>query len=231
MLKLKDYDLYIFDMDDTLFLESDYVLSGFKFISSYLAQKNQMSADVFFDFFECQFKKEGRDKIFDLALSYFNIPFEQSNIDELVGIYRNHSPSISLKPEIKSGLKQLRKRGKKMAIVTDGLTVMQENKVKALGLEQLVDQVVYCHKIGFPKPGVEGFKLSCNTFNVSKLRCIIIGDDPVCDIQPACKLGIKSIRIRSGRFCKQEDLPQYLSSNQYPNLEQFFEELIREFEQ
>ena len=59
----------IFDMDDTLFLEEDYVLSGFKEVCFFLNYKFGIDANESYNFLKKRFIKHGRNKIFNNLIS------------------------------------------------------------------------------------------------------------------------------------------------------------------
>ncbi len=217
-------ELYIFDLDDTLFLESEYVLSGLKEVSLFFDRKYSLGGTKSFTYLENQFLKFGRDEIFNKLYHHYTIAFNEDDIKELVGVYRNHKPNIKLSGSITNVLIGLRDGGRKIAIVTDGLPLMQKNKVEALGIEALVDIVVYCWEIKHPKPDPQGFKLAYENLGINKEKCVIIGDHPVNDIQPAFQLGIQSCRILNGRYKNKLDQVEYPSQFQYNTVEEMFKE-------
>jgi putative hydrolase of the HAD superfamily len=47
-------------------------------------------------------------------------------------LYRNHYPSINLTSENENLLKQLKANGYKLGLITDGGSIQQRNKIKAL---------------------------------------------------------------------------------------------------
>ena len=79
---LKDTDAIIFDMDDTLYLERDYVKSGFDAVGLAL------DCPGFGTFCWERFLDGVRGNTFDLALAAF--PGVHAEIRDLVDVYRRH---------------------------------------------------------------------------------------------------------------------------------------------
>jgi putative hydrolase of the HAD superfamily len=84
--------------------------------------------------------------------------------------------------------------------VTNGPVGIQAAKVDALGLQPLVDTVVFasCCGLGGGKPSPEAFVAAARRLGVLLPRCVFVGDDPRCDIGGARRVGMKTIRIRQG---------------------------------
>lgn len=84
----------VFDLDDTLFPERDYVLSGFRAVGAWVAEVCFVNG---FSETAAQLFAEGcRGRIFDEALIALGLRPDQLLIDSLVTCYRNHSPDICL---------------------------------------------------------------------------------------------------------------------------------------
>ena len=122
----------IFDMDDTLFLEEDYVLSGFREVCFYLSSMFGIDATESYNFLKKRFIKYGRNKIFNNLLNRYDKTLQGVDIDklieQLVDVYRKHEPAIKLNPMVKNVLMNIRQKKIKIVIATDGLSIMQENK-------------------------------------------------------------------------------------------------------
>lgn len=194
---MSDLQALLIDLDDTLFDEHSYALSGYRFIAQFLAEKHGKNADEIYSALEYHFYKFGRNGAFDSTLKSFQIA--NQDIRQLVGLYRNHFPKISL---YDGGLEAIQKfKNKfKIAIVTDGNAIMQKNKVLALKVSEYFDAVVYCHELGEPKPSVKAYQYAAKLMRVDINNCAIIGDDPLHDGKAAADLGIDFYRVLTGRF-------------------------------
>src|SRR4029453_15926219 len=84
----------VFDLDDTLFPEQQYVLSGFRAVDVWLTEAQGVTG--FYKRAHALFLAGAQGHIFDLALSALGRPGDKALINTLVQIYREHSPSVNL---------------------------------------------------------------------------------------------------------------------------------------
>ncbi len=141
----------LIDLDDTLYDEASYVRSGMAAVAREIAGlAGAPVADVEALMLE-ELARNGRGKVFDVALERLGVAPQPDLIKGLVEAYRDHRPDITLWPGVRETLGDLA-RDHRLAIVTDGLGLMQRRKVEALGVEALVETVVYCWELGWPKP-------------------------------------------------------------------------------
>jgi len=190
----------IFDLDDTLYPERDFVKSGFRKVAEYIEKKFKIKKKEFFKTLIDVLNEEERGHIFDTALKKYDL-YNKNLVDKLVEVYRFHKPNIKLYPGTKNLLNSLKKKYK-LALITDGLGYVQQNKVKALTVENLFDSIIYtdnCDKEKF-KPNPYTFKKALAHFNLSSREAIYIGDDPHKDFIGAKKLGIRTVRVLQGRY-------------------------------
>ncbi|WP_394188044.1 HAD family hydrolase [Paenisporosarcina quisquiliarum] len=187
--------IVIFDMDDTLYPESEYVSSGLKSISHFLYTKYNIP-----DFYNHAFAlyKEGeRGNIFNLALDQLGIHYNEAFIFQLVEMYRNHSPQIKLFEDADWALKYFRTY-KGIGLLTDGYANSQISKVKALGIQDSFDFIVYTDLLGKNKwkPNHLPYLTMMEYFKGQAKDFVYVGDNPLKDFVAAKKLGWKTIKIR-----------------------------------
>lgn len=188
----------LFDLDDTLYLESDYVASGYRAVARYLAENYGRSYNEVFYTMMSVFVCRGRRMVFPIVIDRFLN--SSVSIPELLQVYRCHTPKIHLFPGY-SELLRLLGKDHYIGIITDGLPEVQKRKVAALGLELLVDRVLYTWEYGAEneKPHPLGFSLMMDHFRVEPRKSIFVGDNPVKDCQGARAAGMKAAQIRTGR--------------------------------
>lgn len=189
----------LFDMDDTLFDELDYVRSGLLVVAERIASHNRHPFSDIYAFMMEELQNNGRDHIINNALITFVGNDDPAEVQNLVSVYRSHKASLILREDVRQLLCRLRMHYR-LAIVTDGLTVMQKNKVVSLGLNDLVDEIVYCWELGAPKPNPQGFEEATARLGLKHDQVVVIGDHPINDIQAAQSAGLRSIRVRTGSF-------------------------------
>jgi len=192
----------IFDLDDTLYPERSYVESGFRAVAGLLAERTGGDHDDYFAFMSKALANDGRGRIFDDLMTQYPNLQGHTSVGELVEHYRHHRPVIQCYPGVEKLLHRLRQTYR-LAIVTDGLGVMQRRKVQALKLVKLVDEIIYCWELKAPKPDTAGFERAMERLQSNPNHTIVIGDRPDHDLQAAIAIGCRCIRIRSDRFATQ----------------------------
>jgi len=199
----------LIDLDDTLYDEASYVRSGMTAIASEIARlpgappAGQVAAELL-----AELDRSGRGKVFDVILERLGLGPDPALIHGLVEAYRDHRPTIALWPGVRETLADLA-RDHRLAIVTDGLGRMQRRKVAALGIEPLVQDIIYCWELGWPKPDPRAFVSAMEGLGAAASETLVVGDNPMHDMAAARAAGLRSVRIRAGRFADQacDDLP------------------------
>jgi len=192
----------LFDLDDTLYNEKQFVKSGFAKVAEFIEEKFSINKKVFYEILIDIYNYGSRGNIFNLALKRKNIIFDEELICLILKIYREHNPKIKLNKDIKLLLTKIRKIYS-LGIITDGYFEVQKKKVHALKLEELFDSIIYTDQHGreYWKPNVLGYKLALKELgDILPEEAVYIGDNPYKDFIGAKKMGILTIRIlNSGR--------------------------------
>src|SRR5438270_652065 len=84
----------VFDLDDTLFAESEFVRSGFRAAGAWLHQNRGRIG--FAGEAERLFAAGHRGRIFDEALTQLGAPVDPTLVQQLVTVYREHTPHLTL---------------------------------------------------------------------------------------------------------------------------------------
>ena len=185
----------VFDLDDTLYLERYYVQSGFRHVSSVIEKRFGLS-----NFDKAAWKlfvSGARGNIFDRSLTCMGIRPDAQLIAELVRIYRNHQPDISLADDAVSCL-ELLKPNCKLALITDGPVESQQNKIHALGLDRWIPIRVAtgAWSAQYSKPHPQAFITVQRETNSAPGQCIYVADNPAKDFVAPRNLGWETVRIR-----------------------------------
>jgi putative hydrolase of the HAD superfamily len=191
----------IFDLDDTLYREIDFVRSGFKAVSEVIEEKYGISKIKFYQKLMRILEKDGRGKVFDTILKNHNI-WTKSLVNELVEIYRNHLPNIKLYEDALKTIKLLKKKRVRLGIITDGLAYVQRIKIKALGINNLFNEIIFSDDYGRDrwKPNTFPYKKILELLRLTPNEAIYVGDNPLKDFIGAKKLGILTIRLLRGEY-------------------------------
>ncbi len=193
----------IFDLDDTLYSEKDYVRSGYKAVSEFLGGGYE---EKLWDYFEA-----GKPAI-DELLKEMRREKEKA---EILKVYRSHKPDIHLYPTVAVMIEELKAKGIKVGIITDGRPEGQRNKLKALGLE--VDDVVITDELGgiqFRKPCDIAFRILITRWRMDPADIVYIGDNPAKDFLAPQQLGMRSVwyQNENGLYFDSSDLSSNIPS-------------------
>lgn len=175
----------VFDLDDTLFDEIDFVRSGFAEIAGYLHLPEA------YDFMWTYFSEHGSGKVFDALIAHFML---ETPLQKLIEIYRFHPPALSLCADSRALLEYARRH--KTGLISDGHYLMQQNKFRALGLEPYVDYAVFTDFHHTKKPSEKPFRMVMEHF-ASETRFVYVSDNPRKDFDAPNRLGWESIRFRN----------------------------------
>lgn len=111
--------------------------------------------------------------------------------------------SAKLFPGTLKVLKDLKKRGLKIAIVTDLTTHIQLRKVHKLGLTPYVDILVTSEEAGSEKPHAMMFLLALNKLDISPHEAVMVGDNTINDIEGANAVRLDTVLIKNGTLAKE----------------------------
>lgn len=184
----------VFDMDDTLYQEKDYVISGFKAIDHWMNKEfNSVGFyETAFDLF-CSGEKKF---IFNKTLEKLNISYDDSMIKRMIDHYRSHEPDIHLLEDANWILENLRDTFK-IGLISDGYLVAQEKKVNALKLQEKFHSVILTDRLGREhwKPSHVPYEQASRELQLPHDQCVYIGDNINKDFITAKRLGWITIQI------------------------------------
>ncbi len=175
----------VFDLDDTLIPELEYVKSGFRAIA-----KHFVKPDLYDKMLELFF--ENKSDVFSRA------GLSAEECAQAVAVYRSHNPDIRLAHETETVLNALKQKGLKIGIITDGRPDGQRNKIEALGLDSAADCIIVTDELGgteFRKPCKVAYELISENLNVAFDEMIYVGDNPAKDFYIGAVLPIKTVRL------------------------------------
>ena len=198
----------VFDVDDTLYPERDFVRSGYRAVGEYLRESLDRS-DNFEDWLWDRFVSGETSRAFNDLSDVFDLGLDAEAIRKLVNVYRFHFPAI----EPYDGICELIYRlGREfvLGIVSDGPAQMQQNKLFALGFAGAFDAVVLTDDLeeGSGKPDPAGFDVVSAALFVSHENCLYIADNLTKDFVAPNKLGWMTIQyVRKGQIYADAKAP------------------------
>ena len=143
-----------------------------------------------------QFTAGNRTKTFNAALDELGISYDDELIGELIEIYRNHKPKITLPQDSRDVLCELSTKYT-LALLTDGFLPAQKLKVQALKIEKYFKFIVYTEQLGREcwKPSPAGFEKIIQTLNVEPENMAYVADNEKKDFIAPNKLGFSTIQL------------------------------------
>lgn len=179
----------VFDLDDTLYSEKQYVRSGYKAVAKLLGDEGL--ADRLWTYFE-----SGKPAI-DELLNELGCVEKKA---ECLEAYREQIPEITLYDGVTELIQELKSKGIKVGIITDGRVSGQKKKLAALGLDKLADDIIITDELGgiqFRKPCDIAFRIIQNRWRIPFEQMVYVGDNAEKDFQAPKQLGMRSVFFRN----------------------------------
>ena len=184
----------VFDLDDTLYKEIDFLKSGYKKVAEFVTRQNGCDARAIYDqLLKWYYNGEN-------AFACLNEEYGFGNpVNEYLDIYRYHHPTITLSDETKDILSKLIEENVVLGIITDGREITQKQKVEALELGKWIplEMVMINEKKKYFKPNhwsYDRMMLKCyGQYPNNDLAFYYIGDNPEKDFIAPNELGWTSI--------------------------------------
>jgi len=205
----------VFDLDDTLYYEIDYLISAYKEIALTIETKYSAS-NVFLFMLNTYYEKKN---VFEELNKKYSLDIP---VENYLFLYRNHIPQISLNQEIKEVLSVLLKtKSYTLGLLTDGRDLTQRNKIQALNLRKYFkeENIIISETFGSAKPSLNNYLYFQQKYNNADFFCV--GDNVNKDFVTPNQLNWKTIcLLDNGKNIHKQDfsvcaeyLPQYKITN------------------
>jgi putative hydrolase of the HAD superfamily len=203
---MKNLKAVVFDLDDTLYSEREYVRSGFRAVGQWAEERLGLSQAIVRAELQALFDAEFRTDAFQWWLSEQGLP--ESLLEEMMRVFRTHTPRITLYPDALRALEGLQP-GYRLGLVTEGRRMNQQAKVRALGLERWLSAIVILGEEDSAewKPGRKPFDRVLGMLSVAGGEAAYVGDNPRKDFRGAREAGMATIRIRRPEGLHAQDEP------------------------
>jgi putative hydrolase of the HAD superfamily len=186
----------IFDLDDTLYPERSFVVSGLRAVAMWAEDHLGISADQAFTELYQLFEEGIRRDTFNRWLESHGLKVEDW-VPQMVQVYREHDQHIEPYPEVPELLRRLRPRYR-FGLVTDGYAEVQKRKLNALGLASCFDVLVFSDEWGRGawKPNSRLFEIALERLKVTGSEAVYVADNPTKDFLGARRVGMWTVRVR-----------------------------------
>ncbi len=211
---MKSKQVVVFDLDDTLYNEIDFLKSAYNEIAQTISKEINVESDVILN--DMLFFYNKRLNSFDEILKKYKSSYE---VSDLIKVYRNHKPNLFLTKERKVLLDSLKTSKISMGIITDGRSNQQRNKLEALNVLGYFSEIIISEEFGSEKPNMNNFKYFEDKFG--DVQYYYIGDNVKKDFVSPNKLNWiticlldKGVNIHNQNFdLPIEFLPKYKVNN------------------
>lgn len=191
-------NLFVFDLDKTLVHSEPYYRWVKEASISVLEAHTGYSREIILrkvDFIRNALTSQGRSlRQRDIAIEFDIDPLE---FDRLIAEKLDLGSVIDANPELMTLLDNLKRQGKKIALLTDSARQQTIKILNALGIEDYFDLIVTSPETGLQKPDGELYQQILNHFKMSASEAVMAGDSMKYDIEPARHLGMKIWKIQS----------------------------------
>lgn len=196
----------VFDLDDTLISEKQYVESGFHHISKLMNSQYDISEEFVFNDLMNLFRESSKN-VFNRLLNSYEIESKNEKVVELVAEYRNHQPEISFYSDVLPYIEHLKSLGIKIGIITDGYAVTQRKKLEAVQAYDYFDEIIITDELGqeFSKPHNKSFEIMREKLKVEFDEMVYVGDNPEKDFYISSIHPLITVRInRCGIYADKD---------------------------
>ena len=197
----------VFDLDDTLYKEADYQASGLEAVCRLVETLYGKSVrkEVF------RLQQVGERDVLAGICTILGAPLSVK--ETLLWFYRLHEPAIALDTDISTTMQQL-ELDYQLAVLTDGHSISQRLKLKALGLGHLQTYISEDHQDN--KPSTARFRIIMRDMPAE--RYVYVGDNPAKDFIAPNQLGWITIGLRDDGRNVHNQTSIHFSSAQLPKI-------------
>jgi putative hydrolase of the HAD superfamily len=183
-------NFFVFDLDDTLYQEIDFLKSAYSHIS------RKLSANTASDLYEQMLAQyHNQENVFEWLVSKYQQLVPELNKQWLLNEYREHAPAIELSEATLAFMQRVKEVNIPLGLITDGRSTTQRNKLKALGIEEYFHDIIISEEFGSEKPDQRNYLYFENKYPGSKFH--FFGDNTSKDFIAPLKLGWTTICVRN----------------------------------
>lgn len=189
-ITLKPNSFFVFDLDDTLYPEIEYLESAYQFIAETILPIT--GTNIYNTMLQ---RYRSKENVFDWIVSFYADNDSKITLPYLLQLYREHKPEIKLNKDSKDLLNSLKEKNVPVGLITDGRSITQRNKLKALGLDEYFKEVVISEEFGSEKPDERNYLFFENKYPGKEFY--FIGDNTSKDFLAPARLGWFTICLKS----------------------------------
>lgn len=193
------YEIIIFDADETLFdfkksekkaFESTIIDFGIEYEENYHFKVYKEINTAIWKELENGLitQKKLKTERFRRLSKKLNIQFNEV---EFAKLFMKHLSQASFLYEQSEELVKNLTKNYRLTIITNGLSAVQDNRIKKSTIAEYFEDIVVSEEIGISKPNPQIFQHALNNINYTdKNKVLIVGDSLTSDIQGGINFGI-----------------------------------------
>lgn len=210
-MEFNKYDLYVFDVDGTLYYQNKLrLIMGKRLLMYYLLHPLKFKDLIIIKNFR-SLRENAKDTngLFDITAKKCNVSVSRVNEVIKKWIYENPIDALiaSKDDTLLAIIDKLKANGKTVAIWSD---YEADDKLKALKLSTDYVYTAEQERVGELKPSPKGLNLIMSDLNVPKDKTIMIGDRMVKDGEAAKKAGCDYLILSKSKKKREEQLKTLL---------------------
>ncbi|QDW24081.1 HAD family hydrolase [Pedobacter sp. KBS0701] len=170
-----DKQAVIFELDNVLFPEKDYLLQVYYLFAQFIEYTEQKNAQPIINFMQAEYENNGTDVLFEKTAKQFGIDEKYKYNFDLLHLNARLPLKLLLFKNMLEFMQELVVNRKQIFIVTAGNPEQQLNKIKQTewnGLEQYLT-VYFVNELGQSK--AEIFQNILNSNNLSPNQALVVG--------------------------------------------------------
>ena len=137
---------------------------------------------------------QAREERMARLLAHFGQSPSPARVSRMARIYRVAYQSLrATVPGARELLQELRRRGVRLAVVTNNVTHEQEEKMRALRLAPLVDKLIVSEAVGAWKPDPKIFRVALEGVGSRPEHAVMVGDSWSSDVVGATASGVHAV--------------------------------------
>lgn len=173
---LKNKQAFVFELDDVLYPQKDYLLQVYYLFAQFIEYAEQISADEILKSMQQTYLTTGSEDIFEKTAAQLDIPLKYKMNFDLLFLSARLPLKLLMFNEMLSLLQEITVERKQIFIFTNGDPMMQLNKIKQMewhGLENYL--TVYFAAETASKPSSEGIQMILDKHNLKKEDVLMVG--------------------------------------------------------
>lgn len=192
---IKDKQAFIFEIDDVLYPQKDYLLQVYYLFAQFIEYAEQISAEEIVKSMQHTYALSGSEGIFEKTAEQFNIPLKYKVNFDLLFLSARLPLKLFMFNEMLNFLQEITVERKQIFIFTNGDPMTQLNKIKQIewhGLESYL--TVYFAAETALKPAADGIQGILEKHNLNKEDLLLVGKAKS-DEECAANAGIEYLNV------------------------------------